>query len=220
MAETYGKIPKKFTGEWWSYFWTYYKWWIIVPLLLIIVISSLIFSIWKMERYDLTLTYAGPHFFPNNHVKQISEELGKLCDDVNNDGEKLLTLANMTISVEDFDLEYRSSLMMSLQFALEEEEKYIFIIHKDFASRYLAQNERDCRYAPAKEWLTADIGDSKTLSAHGNDYGILLDESKIFEKWKCDLKDHYLLIRKKPADKKELPAYNAAIELANKLLEQ
>ncbi len=220
MAERYGEIPKKFTVKWWSYFWTYYKWWVIAPLSIIIAVAFLLNSIWKMERYDVTLTYAGPHFFPNNHVEQISEEFGKLCADVNNDGEKLLTLANMTISDKEIDLEYKSSLLMSLQFALEEEEKYIFIIHKDFASRYLAQSAKDCRYAPLEQWLTADITGSETLSAYGNDYGILLDKSKIFEKWKCDLKDHYLLIRKKPADKAELPAYNAAIKLANKLLEQ
>lgn len=219
MAEKYGEIPKKFTDKWWSYFWTYYKWWVIIPLVLILVVASLLRSIWQMESYDLTLTYAGPHFFPNNHVKQISEELGKLCDDVNNDGKKLLTLANMTISDEDIDLEYKSSLMISLQFALEEEEKYIFIIHKDFALPYLAQNEKDCLYAPAKEWLTTDAEHTDTLSAHGNDYGICLEGNKAFEQWNCDLKGHYLLIRKKPANKAELPAYNAAIKLANKLLE-
>ena len=220
MAEKYGEIPKKFTSKWWSYFWTYYKWWVIVPAVLIVAIACLLASIWKMERYDVTLTYAGPHFFPNNHVKQISGELGKLCDDVNNDGKKLLTLANMTISDKDFDLEYKSSLLMSLQFSLEEEEKYIFIIHKDFASRYLAQNAQGCRYAPVNEWFTGDVSAFETLSAHGNDYGILLDESDIFEKWNCDLNNHYLLIRKKPADNAELPSYNAAIKLANRLLEQ
>ena len=219
MAERYGEIPKKFTGKWWSYFWAYYKWWVIVPAVLIVVVACLLTSIWKMERYDVTLTYAGPHFFPNNHVKQISDEFGKLCEDVNNDGEKLLTLANMTISDKEIDLEYKSSLLISLQFALEEEEKYIFIIHKDFAERYLAQKAQDCRYAPAGEWYTGDTAELETLSAHGNDYGISLDKNDIFKKWNCDLSDHYLLIRKKPADKAELPSYNAAIELANKLLE-
>lgn len=219
MAEKYGEIPKKFTSKWWSYFWTYYKWWIIVPAMLIVTIVCLLNSILKMERYDVTLTYAGPHFFPNNHVKQISSDFGKLCEDVNKDGKKLLTLANMTISDEDFDLEYKSSLLMSLQFALEEEGKYIFIIHKDFASRYLAQSAQGCRYAPVNEWFTSDVSAFETLSAHGNDYGILLDGSDIFEKWNCDLKDHYLFIRKKPADNAELPSYNAAIKLANKLIE-
>ena len=218
MAEKYGEIPKKFTSKWWSYFWTYYKWWVIVPAMLVVAVVCLLTSIWKMERYDVTLTYAGPHFFPNNHVKQISKEFGVLCEDVNKDGKRLLTLANMTISDKDFDLEYKSSLLMSLQFALEEEEKYIFIIHKDFAERYLAQDASRCRYAPLNEWFTGDKSKYETLSAHGNDYGIGLDESDLFEKWNCDLKDHYLFIRKKPADKAELPRYDAAIKLANKLL--
>ena len=218
MAEKYGEIPKKFTSKWWSYFWTYYKWWVIVPVMLIVAVACLLTSIWKMERYDVTLTYAGPHFFPNNHVKQISKEFGVLCEDVNKDGKKLLTLANMTISDKDFDLEYKSSLLMSLQFALEEEEKYIFIIHKDFAERYLAQDAPRCLYAPINEWFTGDKSKYETLSAHGNDYGIGLDESDIFKKWNCDLKYHYLFIRKKPADKAELPRYDAAIKLANKLL--
>lgn len=219
MAEKYGNVPKKFTSKWWAHFWMYYKWWVIVPVTIIFIIICLIYYILKMGSYDLTLTYAGPHFFPNNHVEQISGELGKLCDDVNKDGEKLLTFANMTISTEDFDLEYKSSLMISLKFALEEEEKYIFIIHKDFALPYLAQNEKDCLYAPCGQWLTADIQAADTLSAHGNAYGICLEGNKVFKKWDCDLKDHYLLIGKKPADKAELPAYNAAIKLANKLLE-
>ena len=220
MAEVYGEKPKRFTKKWWSYFWDYYKWYVVAGVFLLMIVLGLLHHRYQMSKYDLTLYYAGPHYFPANHVEEISEELGALCDDVNKDGEKFISFANLTISTEDFDPEYKSSMLITLQFALEEEEIYVYIIHKNFAPRYVAQTAKDSRYAPTKDWLTADVKNAKFLSAHNLDYGVSLDGYKLFEEWNFDPKDHYLLIRKKPSDKDELPAYNAAIAFANKLLEK
>ena len=220
MAEVYGEKPKKFTKKWWSYFWCYYKWWVIVPVFLIVIAIGLTIHMLNMKKFDLTLTYAGPHYFPGNYTKEISAEYSKLCPDVNKDKKNKLNFANSTIPLEGRDFEYMGALMESLKFSIEEDEKYVFIIHKNFAGRFTAQTPRDSRYTLLEDWLTVDIGDKETFCDEGgNAYGVSLAGSKIFEKWDCDLTDHYLFISKEPSDKSELGAYRAAIEFANKLLE-
>ena len=39
MAEKYGVVPKRFTREWWDYFWMYYKWHTIAIAFVIIAVT-------------------------------------------------------------------------------------------------------------------------------------------------------------------------------------
>lgn len=223
MAEKYGVIPKKYTKAWWAYFWTYYKWYVIVPIVLAVIITGAIIGNIKMNRIDLTLTYAGPQYISAIEQKEINEQFSTLCPDTNGDGKNMLTTASIAINYEDNDMEYLSSAVTMLQFALYDEEKYVYIMHKDVIPRFFGSNTVNCAYAPVDEWLTADIGDARMISAHDTNYGISLDGSKLFRQWDIDLTDHYLLMRfapKENASKDEINDYESAKELANILLEQ
>lgn len=223
MAEKYGVVPKKFTRAWWSYFGMYYKWYVIIPTAVIILVIGTVTSNIKMSKYDLTLTYAGPQYISATQQKEINAEFSTLCPDANKDGKKMLTLASITMNPESNDKEYLSNAVTMLQFALYDEQKYVYIIHKDFIPRFFGQNEASCAYAPVESWLTADAGNSELISARNTNYAISLKGSKLLEKWKIDLSDHYLLMRFAPkadAHEDEIKNYEAAKELANILIKQ
>ena len=63
MAEVYGVKPKKFTKEWWPYYWMYYKWHtIIIGFFSITTIISAVQCAMK-EHYDLNVVYAGSGYY-------------------------------------------------------------------------------------------------------------------------------------------------------------
>lgn len=223
MAEKYGIVPKRFTKEWWGYFWMYYKWYVIIPAVVAALITGAIITNIKMNKFDLTLTYAGPQYISATQQKEISKGLSMMCPDTNGDGEKRLTLASITMNLQSNDKEYLSSAVTMLQFALYNEEKYVYIIHKDFIPRFFGKNEASCGYAPVDRWLSTDAGDKEKLSVRDTDYAISLDNSNLLEKWGIDLTDHYLLMRfapQKDANKYEIKNYESAKKFANILLKQ
>ena len=73
MAERYGTVPKKFTAEWWDYFWTYYKWYVITILFVVIAIGSTIYGKITEEKFDLTVTYAGNNMYSEEVCDKIKQ---------------------------------------------------------------------------------------------------------------------------------------------------
>ena len=45
MAEKYGTIPKRFTPEWWEYFWMYYKVHTIAITLVILAVAITVYQV-------------------------------------------------------------------------------------------------------------------------------------------------------------------------------
>ena len=219
MAEFYGTSPKKFTKKWWDYFWTYYKWHVIGAVLLTIIFTVFLVGYFNSTKYDVTLTYAGPNYFTLQSSNDVMDKYSPLCPDVNKDGKKQLSFVDMTLYMDDPDLEFKNAVITSLQFSLLEEENYVYILHEDVIPKFVSSSAEVCLYAPVSDWLTVDVGDTQMYTAHDKNYGIRLSGSKILEEQGIDLSDHYLVIRHAPKSKKELVRYKASIEFANKLLE-
>lgn len=223
MAEKYGVVPKKFTRDWWEYFWMYYKWHTIITALVIVVTASTIYSSVTAEKFDLTLTYAGKNVYSDEVSQKVEEGLSPLCEDIDENGEKSLFFSQLNISDEMTDPQYTMAMNTKLQLAFGEDETYIFILDKATAERYRGETADECVYAPLEDWLTADIADAATFSAHGRNYGVDLSDCKLFKDLGMDVSEHYLFIRyypRKDQIKKQLDGYNAAIELANKILSE
>lgn len=71
MAEFYGEKPKRFSREWWPYFWLYYKWHTIGIAVALLIITTTVVDIINRERYDLEIVYLG-----SQHIAE--ESLDKL----------------------------------------------------------------------------------------------------------------------------------------------
>ena len=222
MAEKYGTVPKKFTKEWWEYFWMYYKWHTISIFVAIVVIGFSVYSSITAVKYDLTLTYAGEELSYDETAKKLEDTLSPLCKDIDENGESSIFLSRINVDFDSLDYEYLSAMITKLDLAFSADETYLFILNKNIADRYKGENADKAAFAPLADWLTADISDMNTYSAHGEEYGVDLSNLKIFKDLGIDMTDHYLFMRYRPRknqENKQLKGYNAAIDLANKILE-
>ena len=223
MAEKYGTVPKKYTKEWWDYFWTYYKWHTISVILLVIVIGTTIYGKITAEKFDLTVTYAGNYALPVEHTEKIEEIFAEYSPDVDGNGEKNVSYIQLQISDMDSgaDPQYVMAMNTKLQMSLSEDDTYVFILNKEIADAYSGEEADSCVYAPLEDWLKADIDESLIYKAHGKGYGIDISDMEIFKETGVDFSNHYLFLRYYPRPdqiKKQLAGYEGAIELLNNML--
>lgn len=221
MAEKYGVVPKRFTREWWDYFWMYYKWHTIAIAFVIIAVTVTIVQKINAPKYDLTLTYAGTGYISEQSGNELQKALSPLCDDVDGNGKKQLSFLQINLSEDSKDAQYTMAMSMKLQLSLSEDETYIFIMDENQVKTYSGDNEQSGVFAPVKDWLTAEVSDDRLYAANGSDYvAVKLDGNKYLEDAGIDTNGKYLVMRFYPRQdqQKQIKGYKAAVKLANKLL--
>ena len=221
MAEKYGTIPKKFTKEWWSWYWMYYKGITIGVIFALVVIVFTVYSSTTTEKFDMTLTYSGTKQIPEEYRLKIKELISPLCEDLDGNGEKNLYFSSLDIDPESKDFQYIQANSLKLNMAIGEEETYIFIFDKTIADMYKGEASDEIAYAPLEDWVEGDISKFKTYDAHGKAYGIDVSDLAVFKEAGLDKAELYMFIRYYPRKdqlKDQLKGYESAIRLANKIL--
>ncbi len=220
MAEVYGEKPKKFTREWWPYFWLYYKWHTIIG---IVAIAGIIMGIYQKVseiKYDVNLTYmAQAQYIGENGEKVLTDALLPFVEDVNGDGEKHLYINEIVISGKpeqtymDVDLRTKHDLEFgdpySYLYIYDAKEIEIMELSYDLAEMFL----------PVETWCDKE----GTEVYIGNDnvaYGVSLKDSKIFKECMLgDSEDFYVFVKNDAIDeeKNDISRKNA-ITLAKELI--
>lgn len=221
MAEKYGVVPKRFTREWWDYFWMYYKWHTIVAAFIIIAVTVTIVQKINAPKYDITLTYAGNDYISEQSTDELQKALSPLCDDVDGNGKKALSFLQLNLSDEGNDPQYTMAMSMKLQLSLSEDETYIFIMDENLIKTYSESDGAGGAFAHVKDWLTAEISDDKLYAASNGEFAaVRLDGNKYLTAAGIDTSGKYLAMRFYPRkdQKKQISGYNAAVKLANKIL--
>ena len=99
IMEKYGTVPPKFTKEWWSYFWMYYKWHTIgitfAALAIIVTLVQCATSI----KYDTSITFAQPVAYETGQLDTISNDLSEIADDITGDNEKHIFTNSLQLSI-------------------------------------------------------------------------------------------------------------------------
>lgn len=224
MAEKYGTVPKKFTREWWDYFWTYYKWYVLVAAFLIITVSITIYQKATQPRYDLTIAYAGERIFSEEFENEFTKEASKLCEDVDKNGEKSVLFTQMNLSADAADAEYAMAMQTKLDLSISEEDIFIYILDKKVADTYSGESADDSCFIPLSDWYKGVLPEGSTYNVHGVDYGIKLSECEFFNTISSDfekLTDTYIFVRyypRKDQIKEQADGHKAAMKLAEKLI--
>ncbi len=224
MAEKYGTIPKKFTPEWWEYFWMYYKVYVIVGIFILITGAVTVYQILSTPKYDITITYAGNSAFTDAVSDKVMSSLSPMCKDVDKNGKKALNFTQINLSPEQ-GMEYASSMQSKLFLSLSEKESYIYILDEATAKQYI-KSEKDSSFAPLGDWYKGEIDESHLfIASDGTSFGVKLTECAAFQKIAketgTDFSGNYLFLRYYPREdqiEKQLAGYKAAAELAAKLI--
>lgn len=220
MAEVYGERPKRFTREWWSWFWMYYKWHTIIAIIAVLGITMGIYQKVTEVKYDVNLTYmAQAQYIGENGEKMLTNALLPFVEDVNGDGETHLYINEIVVSGDpnqtymDVDLRTKHDLEFgdpySYLYIYDTKEIEIIELSYGLAEMFL----------PIAAWC--DKEDAEVYI--GNDhiaYGVSLKDSKIFKE--CMLGDSegfYVFVKNDAIDeeKNEISQKNA-IALANELI--
>lgn len=217
MAEKYGTIPKKFTKEWWSWFWMYYKIHVIATAFILILIIMTVVDAITAEKYDATVIYAGRKYYSEEVQEKMEEILSPLYEDIDGNGEKSIFFSSIDVDLNSKDIEYLQARILKADTSFTDNNTYLYILDSDMAKRY-AESES---FTPLEDWLTADISGLATYDANGKAYGVDISDLKFFKDAEIDTSGLYMFIRYYPrADQKkeQLKGYNASIDLANKIL--
>ena len=221
MAEKYGTIPKKFTKEWWSWFWMYYKWYVIGTVFALTLLTITIIDAVTAEKYDATVLYAGHRYYTTETQEKFEEILSPMIEDVDGNGKKSIYFSSLDVDTSSKDVEYLQARALKIDTSFTEKGTYLYIMDKELADLYKGEDAGEMVFAPLDDWLTADISGLATYDAHGKAYGVDISNLKFFKDAEIDTSGLYLFMRYYPRSdqrKSQLKGYNASIKLANEIL--
>ncbi len=221
MAEKYGEIPKRFTKEWWKYFWGYYKLHTIVVAFIIIALLATLIGKLTAPKYDQTLIYAGYTEFMDSYIESAQKRLSIDCPDTNKNGESLLKLSVFSFPEdESIDPEYTMAMLTKFNLSVGEDEIFLYVIEKDFLDNYMLSEVNHGSFAKVSDWCNMPVAPDKTLEYGGNEVAVSLDENDILRKAGIPTDNTYLLVRYAPREdqKEQENAYKSAVEFANTIL--
>lgn len=173
--EVYGEKPKRFTKEWWEYFWDYYKLHTIAAVIVLIVIISTITECATRKHYDLQVDYISRTALSFEAQNALTELIAKNIDDVTKNGKTEAFLTYLDLGDRNDPQRFQA---MSTKYAIEmgNTESYVFLVSKEYADQLiegevLLEAEKWCN-APSYKGYCIDLADCSILK----DIGVETDD--------------------------------------------
>ena len=164
MAEVYGVKPKKFTKEWWPYFWLYYKWHTIVIVLAVIAIIYTIVEMSTQTKYDLKMIYYGYACCDDTAWQDLKAELEPGINDIDDNSEKNIDMFPLTLSTDDSMPQLDSATYVKYTTSYSEDLSQLYIFDK--TQMDIIQNDKSL--ADAYETVVDEKTGVITVEAAGN----------------------------------------------------
>lgn len=221
MAEVYGERPKRFTREWWSWFWMYYRLPVIITIVVVLGIALFAYQKATQIKYDLDIVYRSQTLYiGENGEKELVDALVPFMEDATGDGEINLFFNQMNLTSVP-EMEYTNvDVRMKHDAEFTNPTYFLYIYDKaeiDVIELSYAFSEM---FMPVSSWAE-DLPEGKETRI-GNDgvaYGVSLKDSKIMAECGIDSDDMYVFVRTDAIgkDNNEIAKTNAMI-LANELI--
>lgn len=218
--EKYGTIPKRFTREWWEYFWTYYKIHTIVFFVIIALIIYTVHAVTSVTDYDLTIYMIAENEHPStDSMKKLESRLHELTADVDGNGKALATTKVDVFAKdpESLHVEYANNMTQTTKFIAEatNADNQIYIVDRKTADILISYG---CML-PVKDWAT----DVDSLDIY-KEYFLSLYQNPVFTDWGFDDKNLYMGILVPPKDVKDydlkMKMFDNAKKVANQLIKE
>ena len=173
--EVYGTKPKRFTKEWWEYFWDYYKWHTIGTVVVLIMVLSTIHECANRIHYDLQLDYISETPMSMQAQESLVTLMQNNIDDVTQNGKTEAFVTYLDMGKHN-DPQYVQA--MSTKYAVEmgSSESFVFLVSKDYADQLiegeiLVEASKWCN-APSYRGYCINLSDCKLLK----DIGVNTDD--------------------------------------------
>lgn len=225
--EKYGEIPKRFTKEWWSYFWDYYKWHTLGTLFVLLIVGVTCTECAMRPKYDVTVTYAGEMMFLEPTVDKLKAEFSKHIDDVDSNGKILAGFQAFNIAKDGTSQagsEYNSAMLTKTAIEFQTGDTYVFLFNRQELDRLLNRSSDEQLFVPVSDWADCDISGFKTAKQGGIDYAVNITDNSFFSKQiGLTMGDSlYIAVRRMRSrdtdDEKQKRMYEQSVRLANYIL--
>ena len=173
--EVYGEKPKRFTKEWWEYFWDYYKWHTIAAIVVLVVIISTVTECATRVHYDLQLDYISDQAMSTEAQEALAALMEENIDDVTQNGKTEAYVLYLDMG-ERNDPQYVQAMQTKYAIEMGNTESFVFLISKDYADlltegEILVKAEDWCD-APSYNGYFVDLKDCTVLK----DIGVNTDD--------------------------------------------
>ena len=205
--EYYGEKPKRFTKEWWPYFFDYYKWHTLAAIFIIIVAVTSIMQAINAPKYDLSILFAAEEFAPDNLQSALEDSLPTVISDCDQNDDKKIGFMAINLGGAETDMQYAGAMKTKLELELAAGDSFIYIFKRPVAEFY----STSYYFLPVPDWC--DISGKVGTSADGTMYGVSLANSKVLKDSGVNSDDLYILIRQIRAD--ELKDEKKVIQFEN-----
>lgn len=209
--EYYGEKPKKFTKEWWPYFWDYYKWHTIVAVAIVLSVVITVVQVKTAEKYDCSLVTAGKIVFTDETRDKLKESLDKIIDDTDENGTKSVLIEQLAFSLDDEDAQYAGAMQTKFDLKMQTDETFAFVIDREQLERSLSSSELEGCFASVDEWLTEEINEADIYEYEGRAFAVNLKNSKLLKDLGINGENAYAVLRYNYKPEKE----NLEKEFAN-----
>lgn len=191
--EKYGTIPPKFTKQWWSYFWDYYKIHTISICAAAVLIGTTVYQCATQTKYDLSVSYIGTQDITEEQEAKLSEIIKPEIDEITGNNEIDIYYMTYPINPNNTDKsasEYEYAMQMKYTAELQAGTTDIYIMSRDNAEA--KKTYSDC-FTEISE-LT-DSADDVLTDDSGRAYAVSLKNSRALKEAGIDSSDMYLSLR-------------------------
>lgn len=191
--EKYGTIPPKFTKQWWSYFWDYYKIHTISICAAAVLIGTTVYQCATQTKYDLSVSYIGTQDITEEQEAKLSEIIKPEIDEITGNEEIDIDYMTYPINPNNTDKsasEYEYAMQMKYTAELQAGTTDIYIMSRDNAEANKTYS--DC-FTEISE-LT-DSAENVLTDDSGRAYAVSLKNSRALKEAGIDSSDMYLSLR-------------------------
>ena len=217
MAEKYGTIPKRFTKEWWEYFWDYYKIHTIASIIVILLIVMTIYQVRTSPKYDFNITYTGSQMFFDDEVDQIKINLEQYIDDIDGNGEKSIFFQQIVFEDDNNqEPQYQAAMLSKLQLEFVTNDTMLFIFDETKKDN-LFNEGLDGAFMNVNDWCDEKVSDELLFCNNNVPYAVRLDNSKFLSGLSVPSESLYIAVRANTKDSNN-ETYELSKKIANLLI--
>jgi len=221
MAEKYGTIPKRFTSEWWEYFWMYYKVHTIVVILVLFAIVFTVYQVCTQPKYDLNIAYVSSLLFDETIENELREDVIGKIEDIDENGEKSIYFEHLIFSEDSTESEYTSAVITKLNLGYITDDILLYVFSEEKGKYLFGDDSLDGLFGSASDWLNdgVEIDDDKLYKVGDKAYGVKISSTVLADMPGNDL---YVAVRnlRPGADENAVKRFAESKKIANYLIKQ
>ncbi|MBR4874586.1 MAG: hypothetical protein IKU87_02050 [Clostridia bacterium] len=220
MPEKINK-PKRFTKEWRSYIWEYYKGYFIAGIIVVILAAVTVSEVVNTVIPDLTLNFIATTVMPNEMAEELADEIDDGILDVNGDRETEVFVSQLNFTPDALtDANMINALESRLMTMFATEEDMLYVFDEMMLKDVLNMRATEGMFVPVSKWLDAEISQDRFFEYGGGVYAVSLEDSRFLMEEEINAKGLYVAVRSNynPDDEKINKIYKNCVLVANMLV--